>query len=386
MKKAGILALASVMMLSVILTAGCSKKEKEEEAATSSVVEKIPVEEAAPIEEPEEAEEETEEADSGEAKEVPEGLYLSELTGEPIDEALKDQRPVAVMVDNESIALPHYGTAEADVVYEMMNSTANDRITRLMVLVKDWGAIEQLGSIRSTRPTNVILAAEWNAVLCHDGGPFYINDYLSKANMKEHFSGTFSRVNNGKATEFTEYVVKGDLDKNFANSGYSKTYNQYKPEDDSHFNFTPWGKEVTLSDNYDVLEAKAISLPFKHNGSKLNYNAETGLYEYSEYGKVHQDAEDAEVLAFKNVILQSVDFMQLDEHGYLIYDICNAAAQGYYITNGEAIPIYWSKTALDSGDILTRYYDTDNNEIEINTGKTYIGLIPSDSWDSMTLN
>ena len=52
MKKAGILALASVMMLSVILTAGCSKKEKEEEAATSSVVEKIPVEEAAPIEEP----------------------------------------------------------------------------------------------------------------------------------------------------------------------------------------------------------------------------------------------------------------------------------------------------------------------------------------------
>ena len=193
MKKAGILALASVMMLSVILTAGCSKKEKEEEAATSSVVEKIPVEEAAPIEEPEEAEEETEEANSGEAKEVPEGMYLSELTGEPIDEALKDQRPVAVMVDNESIALPHYGTAEADVVYEMMNSTANDRITRLMVLVKDWGAIEQLGSIRSTRPTNVILAAEWNAVLCHDGGPFYINDYLSKANMKEHFSGTFSR-------------------------------------------------------------------------------------------------------------------------------------------------------------------------------------------------
>ena len=87
MKKAGILALASVMMLSVILTAGCSKKEKEEEAATSSVVEKIPVEEAAPIEEPEEAEEETEEADSGEAKEVPEGMYLSELTGEPIDES-----------------------------------------------------------------------------------------------------------------------------------------------------------------------------------------------------------------------------------------------------------------------------------------------------------
>ena len=35
-------------------------------------------------------------------------------------------RPIAVMVDNEKVALKHFGTAEADIVYEMMNSTAND--------------------------------------------------------------------------------------------------------------------------------------------------------------------------------------------------------------------------------------------------------------------
>ena len=66
------------------------------------------------------------------------------------------------------------GVADADVVYEIMNSTLNDRITRFMVVVKDWDKIEQLGSIRSARPTNFMLAAEWNAVLCHDGGPFFI--------------------------------------------------------------------------------------------------------------------------------------------------------------------------------------------------------------------
>ena len=32
--------------------------------------------------------------------------------------AWKDQRPIAVMVDNERTALPHFGTADADVVYE----------------------------------------------------------------------------------------------------------------------------------------------------------------------------------------------------------------------------------------------------------------------------
>lgn len=99
-------------------------------------------------------------------------MYRSELTNEWIDASLAMQRPVAIMVDNESKALPHYGLTEADVVYEMMNSTANGRITRLMAIVKDWDKITRFGSIRSTRPTNVMLAAEWNAVLCHDGGYF----------------------------------------------------------------------------------------------------------------------------------------------------------------------------------------------------------------------
>ena len=125
---------------------------------------------------------------AGEAVQA-EGTYISELTGEPISSELKDQRPIAAMVDNESTAYPHYGVAEGDVVYELMNSTANGHITRLMVLQKDWGKVQQLGSIRSVRPTNIMLAAEWNAVLCHDGGPFYVDEYFAKDYGKDHFSG-----------------------------------------------------------------------------------------------------------------------------------------------------------------------------------------------------
>ena len=51
-------------------------------------------------------------------------MYRSEITNEWIDESLQNQRPIAVMVDNEKKALPHFGLTEADVVYEMMNSTA----------------------------------------------------------------------------------------------------------------------------------------------------------------------------------------------------------------------------------------------------------------------
>ena len=387
--KAAVLAL-SVIMLCMPLTA-C--KDDEAESNTSSVVEAIPVDELmnpsvqqapAPAAETqvETAAEPVEEVPV--AAEIPAGMYVSELTGEPISEAIRDQRPVAIMVDNEKLALPHYGTAEADVVYEIMNSTANDRITRLMLIYKDWGNIERLGSIRSTRPTNILLASEWNAVLCHDGGPYYNKQYFDYRDWAEHFSGTFSRIANGKASEFTEYVVRGDLQKNFDSSGYSTTYNQYEPAgaSESHFNFTPYGTVVDLSKKYDTLyTARYVSLPFKHNKSQLAFNSATGKYEYYEYDIHHLDEEDGEPLAFENVILQGCDFVQLDANGYLIYDVISTGP-AMYIHNGIAVDCAWAK---NSETDITRFYDVNGDELMINTGKTYIGLIPLDSWSSVRL-
>ena len=325
------------------------------------------------------AAESTTEEVAEEEYELPEGMYLSEVTGEPISEEIKDQRPVAVMVDNEKIALPHFQTADADVVYEIMNSTKNDRVTRFMCIFKDWGKIEMLGSIRSTRPTNILLAAEWNAVLCHDGGPYHNDAYFANP-WAEHFSGTFSRVNNGKKREFTEYVVSGDLEKNFKNSGYSTTYNEYANEG-SHFNFVTYGKEINLDEKYSrSYPCKNISLPFKHNETQLKYNEETKEYEHYEYKSRHEDAETGEPLSFKNVILQDCTFNQLDENGYLIYNCIDSGRNGWYITNGVAKDITWAKDSMTG---VTKYYDENGDELQINTGKTYISLIPSDTWDKV---
>lgn len=203
-----------------------------------------------------------------EVNENHDGMYRSELTNEWIDESLKDQRPIAVMVDNEKTALPHFGVADADVVYEIMNSTLNDRITRFMVVVKDWDKIEQLGSIRSARPTNFMLAAEWNAVLCHDGGPFFINDWVAK-DYSANFSGGFARYSNGKAAEFTEYITydkytntqKGKtydgLKQRFESSRYTTTYNDYYQG--PHFKFAD--AEVTFADRMMRSVQPLLSFP-----------------------------------------------------------------------------------------------------------------------------
>lgn len=306
-------------------------------------------------------------------------LYRSELTNEWIDLSLAAQRPVAIMVDNEKIALSHYGLTEADVVYEMMNSTANGRITRLMAVVKDWEKITRFGSIRSTRPTNVILAAEWNAVLCHDGGPFYINDWIAKP-YTNNLSGGFSRIQNGKPREFTEYICTGELGRRIQQAGFGREYNAFYTG--SHFNFSDM--ELDLSANPTAIVCNEIDLPFPHNQSKLIYNAATRTYDYYEYGKAHTDPQQNNApLTFKNLLIQDTTFVQLDKNGYMIYNAFDTGRSGYYITNGKAIAVTWAKTGETTPTV---YFDAVTGApLQINTGKTYIALVPSDTWASVVI-
>ena len=87
-------------------------------------------------------------------------------------------------------------------------------------------------------------------------------------------------------------------------------------------------------------------------------------------------------LTFKNVLIQNCTFHQYDENGYLIYNCIDNGREGYYITNGKAIPITWIKVS-ENGQ--TKYLDENGEEIKLNTGKTYVTLVPDDSWDQMSI-
>lgn len=315
-------------------------------------------------------------------EDAPEGMVVSELTGEFIDKALENQRPIAVMIDNEKIALPHYGLTEADIVYEMVNSTHNDRVTRLMALVKDWGSIKQLGNVRSARVTNCFLAMEWNAILCHDGGPFYIDAYTALPYL-DNLSGGFDRVSNGKSREFTEYITKNDdIKKRLEANNMEVEYNNYY--EGEHFQFA---QKIEHGDT--AAEATAIALPFPHNSSKLNYNAEDGLYYYSEYGTAHVDPGNGnKQLSFKNVIIYTAEMKlctngeYVDQNGYMYYDIIEKSGQGFYIVNGKAEPIVWSKVSATSP---TKFLYPDGREVVLNVGNTYVGIVPADAWSQLSI-
>ena len=381
--------LLAAMGLSLCLLAGCGNKD-EETAAPSSEEEGITWE---TVEETPEVTETAEEPEE-EPEVVPEGMYRSELTNEIISEDLKTQRPIAVMIDNEITALNHFGVNSADIVYEIMNSTKNDRVTRLMCIFKDYASVDRIGSIRSTRPTNFFLMGEYNAILCHDGGPFYINDYIAM-DYVDNLNGGFARFSNGKATEFTEYITYdgytnpttgnsyAGLKDRIAQAGYDTQYNSFYPG--QHFEFNT--KDTELTQDY-AIPATTIQLPFKHTSSKLVYNESTKTYDYYVYNQAHVDEGDGnKITSFKNVIIQGCSFSQLDENGYLIYNVVGAGDKGYYLTNGKAIPINWYKDGSNGVQYNITYFDNivEGGHIKLNTGNTYITIVPDDSWGDLVI-
>ena len=95
-----------------------------------------------------------------------EGVY-NDLTGEWVTDRTEEYgRPIAVMLNNISDAMPQCDIGKADIVYEMK---VEGGITRLLGIFNDYSNLEKLGSIRSCRPYYVTVAMEYDAIYMHYG-------------------------------------------------------------------------------------------------------------------------------------------------------------------------------------------------------------------------
>ena len=77
----------------------------------------------------------------------------------------------------------------------------------------------------------------------------------------------------------------------------------------------------------------------------------------------------------KNIIITFVKNESIDSYGrQTLYNL--KKADGYYITNGKAIPITCEKTSRSGKTI---YKDLNGNELKVNDGKTFIQICPVNS-------
>ena len=382
MKKRNIFLIAA-LAASLCFT-GCGKKTEE----ASSDIKDITVEaEDLPADTgeesvPEETPAETEQPPS-------EGYVRSSLTNLWIPGEIAASRPIAVMMPIDKVAQPQFGIGNAGVLYEALEEGG---MSRQMAIIEGWQDLEKIGNIRSIRGYYVWIGAEWDAIQVHFGGPFYAVGPIDNAAIN-NISGTsvgggtdtstgkgvadaFFRTND-KAAPHNAYTSAELLNKAIQKFGYETNHrSQYWVA--NHFTFTNESNLNTLDGYGNAQAANVIDLSkvFPSGKSKLEYNAEEGVYYKSLYKEKQIDKLTGEQLTFDNVIIQKTTMRTLDAKGYKDFVLVDSGKSGFFCTKGKAIPITWSKA---SELVPTKYYDMDGKEIVLNTGKTYIAIASDDT-------
>lgn len=368
----------TMFFLAVIFLTGC---EDSEEVKSPEVEIVEPAEETEP-EEPEEEEEPEgpvylypviEEHDMGNGK------VHSYLTGTEVDASIGNRRPIAVMIPNNSAALPQYGISKASVIYE---ACVEGRITRLMGIFEDFDELDHIGPVRSSRDYYVYTALEYDALYCHWGLAVpYVADLLNSEgvdNISQANKGVetptpiaFERISRpGYATEFTGYLFIDKLKKGVEQRGYSWDY-----EDTFVPKFTFAADQVT-ADYADAPDAKEI-YPGEsgdkggYGGVKayFEYNESDGLYYRFQYGKKQVDDLNGSQLAVRNVVFQYCHGEVRDSHDYLAFGV-HGEGDCIVFTNGKMVKGRWYR--YDGDDSPAKYYDEAGNEIIFNQGKTWV--------------
>ena len=367
MKRASILV---ILALSVsLLLFGCGKKKEEKEDIIEAETMTETVEETS-------SEEATSEVVDDEVP--PEaGMVRSKLTNEWVTADVGELRPISVMIPDDKSTLPQYNITNADILYECL---VEGEITRLMGIFGDWTSLERVGNIRSCRDYFVYWAFEWDAIYCHAGGPFYIDEVIGRKdtnniNALTAPSGVFYRTTDRSAPQ-NLYLDGADIMKEANRLGYELTPRD-NYSDEVHYQFASKSKPNTLEEyGSDAVIAAKVDLKDAYPVTQtwFEYNADDGLYYRFQKpsGGAHMDAATDTQLAFKNLLVQFTYYEVRDAKGYLAFQCNDTGRDGWYFTNGKGIHVNWKKTS-DYG--ATRYYDDNGNEITLNTGKTMVCIV-----------
>ena len=310
--------------------------------------------------------------------EVP--VVNSVYTNEPVTAAQASLRPIAVMMPTGRVAQPSYGIGNADILYEIMEE---GNISRQMAIIPNWQGLPQIGNLRSCRLYYIFAAKEWDPILVHFGGVCYMQGAIDAPDVN-NLSGTYEYGVGGAApgsgyffrtgvrkAPHNAYISADGILKACQQLGYQTTVRQgiYNSK---HFTFAAG---VNTLDQYGAQAVTAnvidLSKVFEYTKSSLRYDPVSGLYLKNLHGKAQTDALTGKQLAFANVIVQNTTWAPIDAKGYLAFQMIDSLQDGYYFTKGKAIHIRWAKTSDYSP---TKYYDDNGNEIQLNTGKTYIAI------------
>lgn len=281
------------------------------------------------------------------------------------------ERPIAVMLDNNKNAWPHAAINKAYMVYEIIVEGGE---SRLMALFKGQ-TFDKVGPIRSSRHYFLDYALENDAIYVHFGWSPQAQELIGKLgvnNINGLYDDAFWRDNPmNLAYEHTAYTSMDKIMKVAKNKGYRLT-----SEKDLLLNYS--ADEVSIENEESSLKADNVSIRYSNVvTTSYKYNPTDKLYYRSVNGSVQKDYVTKKQYTTKNIIISYVDNGNISNDNKGRQELNNiGTGKGYYITDGYSIPITWTKTSRNE---QTVYKKLNGEEITVNDGNTFIQIAPKDS-------
>jgi len=297
------------------------------------------------------------------------GWAYSDLDGLPALAANAHALPLAVMLGDYPAARPLSGFSTASIVYESYEEYQEDRY---MLVFQEARALS-IGGVRSTRPYFVRWAAEYKALLGHDGGDTTVRNVVIPAmiasgniyNMDEATSGgcAYHRVTN-RVAPHDLYTTTSDLMSCAAAKSFPKTFQAT----DSRL----FGGDAPAVGRPT---SQTITVPYTNSTASYRFDPTTDSYLRLVDGQPQVDAANKQQVYARNVIVmyQTVSQAPLD-FGIERIEIANVGSgKAIVFKEGKAIAGTWKKT---SDTALTRFYDDSGNEIPLVRGSIFIQSVP----------
>ena len=276
-----------------------------------------------------------------------------------------NKRPIAIMIDNNVGNNAHVGLQDAYLTYEII---VEGGLTRIMALYKDVDT-SVIGPVRSSRHYFLDYALENDAIYAHYGWSTYAENDISSLgvnNINGLYDDGYYR-NYNIAAPHNVFTSISDLTSVASKKGYRVTSENYEL-----LNYTP--DIIDLSSYEGVLTANNVSVTYSYNVRSYTYDAVNKYYLRYMNNSPHTDRDSKEQYYYKNIIIMKVRNKTLDSYGRQDLDTVGTF-EGYYLTNGYAIPIIGVKETRNG---KTHYYYK-NEEIEVSDGNTMIQIVPINS-------
>ncbi len=295
---------------------------------------------------------------------------VNHLTGiRDVDFGKENNRPVAIMVDNDSLAQQYSqsGISDADIVYE---TETEGGITRLMAVFADVSKVEQIGDVRSARYVYTDLAMGHNALYVHHGrDEVYCGPHMSEIGIDNYvldaancgFRTTYGQVKNWQ----TLFTKGADLAQTLAN-------NRKVTSD----NIKPW-QTFAAEDEKISFEQTALKISAPFSGSYksyFTYDAGAGVYLKTSNKCENKDRNNQSHYKFKNVLILQADMSYYPNGRHRKIDL--SSGSGYYAVNGTYQKIKWKKGNAKDKIVLTA---ADGTPLTMNAGNTWVCIIKNNA-------